>query len=187
MLNEGFCRYARWAGKRIPILFMRDAVIHNHLPPIESLEDILPTAGFICLALYQRYYGEQKIAEIFGRMKMPAERRNGILSSIGLSIKDLSDDGKRKKGFITGRIAKREEPSEFSFVVDRIIRRKAIFTTQAPHSPRSDPMHFFPHRTIIRYFLMSASPVRSLKNSFRDSGQKFRRTSSSHSGTRMVA
>ena len=160
-LNEGFAEYASMGWETNSDMFMRDAVIHNHLPPIESLEGYFAYRGGQSVWRYiSDTYGEQKIAEIFGRMKMLRSVEMGFRSSIGLSIKDLSERWQKKERvYYWPDIAKREEPSEFSFVRLTDHKKEGNFYNTSPAlSPQGDRIAFLSDRDdYFDIFLMSAS------------------------------
>ena len=160
-LNEGFAEYASMGWETNSDMFLRDATIHNHLPPIESLEGYFAYRGGQSVWCYiSDTYGEQKIAEIFGKIKALRSIELGFRSELGLSIKELSERWQKKeKTYYWPDIAKREEPSEFSFLQLTDHKKESNFYNTSPAlSPQGDRIAFLSDRDdYFDIFLMSAS------------------------------
>jgi len=97
-------------------MFLRDATVHNYLPPIDRLGGYFAYRGGQSVWYYiANKYGEQKIAEIFAKIKSTRSIDNGFRSAIGLSVKELSERWqKEQKVYYWPDVAKREEPADFS-------------------------------------------------------------------------
>ena len=160
-LNEGFAEYASMGWETNSDMFLRDATIHNHLPPIESLEGYFAYRGGQSVWCYiSDTYGEQKIAGIFGKIKALRSIELGFRSELGLSITDLSERWQKKeKTYYWPDIAKREEPSEFSFLRLTDHKKEGNFYNTSPAlSPQGDRIAFLSDRDdYFDIFLMSAS------------------------------
>jgi hypothetical protein len=116
-MNEGLAEYAALRWETNSDMFLRDATIHNYLPPIEYLGGYFAYRGGQSVWYYiANKYGEQKIAEILNRVKGTRSIDQGFKSTIGLSVKELSDRWlKEQKVLYWPDIAKREDPEDYAY------------------------------------------------------------------------
>lgn len=115
-LNEGICEYASQRWETNSDMFLRDATVHNYLPDIHNLDGYFAYRGGQSVWYYiATKYGEEKIAEIFSKIKSQRNVDKGFKAAINLSVKELSERWKKEqKVYYWPDVAKREEPADFS-------------------------------------------------------------------------
>lgn len=158
-LNEGLAEYASVGWNVNADMFMRDATVQNYLPPIEYLGGIFAYQGGNSLWNYiAMKYGEQKIGEILNRIKGTRSVEQGFKSTIGLSLKELSDRWqKEQKVMYWPDIAKREEPADFARRLTDHTKDENFYNTSPFISPQGDKIAFISDRNdYFDVFLMSA-------------------------------
>ena len=104
-------------------------------------------------------YGEQKIGEIFNRIKSSRSIDNGFKAAIGLSVKELSDRWqKEEKVLYWPDVAKREEPADFAFKrLTNHTKDGNFYNTSPAISPQGDKVVFISDRDdYFDVYLMSA-------------------------------
>lgn len=158
-LNEGLAEYASVGWNVNADMFIRDATIQNYLPPIEYLYGIFAYQGGNALWNYiATKYGEPKIGEILNRIKGTRSVEQGFKSTIGLSLKELSERWqKEQKMMYWPDIAKREEPVDFSRRLTDHTKDENFYNTSPSISPQGDKIAFISDRNdYFDVFLMSA-------------------------------
>ena len=91
-MNEGIAEYASQQWETDSDMFLRDATDHNNLPPINYLEGYFAYRGGQSVWYYiANKYGEQKIGEIFNRIKTMRSVDRGLKAALGMDMKDLSE------------------------------------------------------------------------------------------------
>jgi Tol biopolymer transport system component len=157
--NEGMAEYAALGWDTNSDMFIRDATIHNYLPPIDYLNGYFAYRGGQSVWYYiASKYGEQKIAEILQRVKSTRSVEQGFKSTIGLSIKELSDRWqKEQKVLYWPDIAKREEPAEYAQRLTNHTKTENFYNTSPAISPQGDKIAFMSDRNdYLDIYLMSA-------------------------------
>lgn len=166
-LNEGLCEYASQKWETNSDMFLRDATIHNYLPPIQNLDGYFAYRGGQSVWYYiANKYGEEKIAEIFSKIKSSRSVEQGFRASLNLSLKELSERWqKEQKVYYWPDVAKREEPAEFAH--KRLTDHKKtdnFYNTSPAISPQGDKVAFISDRDdYFDIFLMSATDGKILK------------------------
>jgi Tol biopolymer transport system component len=159
-MNEGIAEYASLKWDNHSDMFLRDATVHNYLPPIEYLGGYFAYRGGQSVWYYiSNKYGEQKIAEIFNRIKSVRSVENGFKSTIGLSVKELSERWqKEQKVYYWPDVAKREEPADFSYKrLTNHTKDDNFYNTSPAISPQGDKIAFISDRNdYFDVYLMSA-------------------------------
>lgn len=165
-MNEGLAEYAALKWDTNSDMFLRDATIHNYLPPIEYLDGYFAYRGGQSVWHYiATKYGEGKIADIMNRIKGTRNVDQGFRTTIGLSIKELSERWqKEQKVLYWPDIAKREEPSEYARKLTDHTKDENFYNTSPAISPQGDRIAFISDRAdYLDVYLMSATDGEILK------------------------
>jgi Tol biopolymer transport system component len=158
-MNEGFAEYASMKWETNSDMFIRDATIENYLPPIDYLGGYFAYRGGQSVWYYiANKYGEQKISEIMNRMRSTRSVEQGLKSTIGLTLKELSDRWqKEQKVIYWPDIAKREEPADFARRLTDHTKDGSFYNTSPAISPQGDRIAFISDRNdYFDVYLMSA-------------------------------
>lgn len=157
--NEGLSEYAALRWDTNSDMFIRDATIHNYLPPIEYLSGYFAYRGGQSLWYYiANKYGEQKIAEILSRIRSARSVEQGFKATIGLSLEELSERWqKEQKVLYWPDIAKREEPADYARRLTNHRKDGNFYNTSPALSPQGDRIVFISDRNdYFDVYLMSA-------------------------------
>jgi Tol biopolymer transport system component len=159
-MNEGIAEYAALKWDNNSDMFLRDATVHNYLPPIDYLSGYFAYRGGQSVWYYiANKYGEQKIADIFSQIKSARSIEKGFKSAIGLSVKELSERWqKEQKVYYWPDIAKREEPADFSYKrMTNHTKDGNFYNTSPAISPQGDKIAFISDRNdYFDVYIMSA-------------------------------
>ncbi len=158
-MNEGLAEYASLGWDTNSDMFIRDATIQNYLPPIDYLSGYFAYRGGQSVWYYiANKYGEQKIGEIMNRLRGVRNLEQGFKSTIGLSVKELSERWqKEQKVMYWPDIAKREEPVDFARRLTDHTKDGNFYNTSPSISPQGDKIAFISDRNdYFDVFLMSA-------------------------------
>ena len=159
-MNEGIAEYAALKWDNNSDMFLRDATVHDYLPPIDYLSGYFAYRGGQSVWYYiANKYGEQKIADIFSQIKSARSIEKGFKSSIGLSVKELSERWqKEQKVYYWPDIAKREEPVDFSYKrMTNHTKDGNFYNTSPTISPQGDKIAFISDRNdYFDVYIMSA-------------------------------
>ncbi len=158
-MNEGFAEYASMKWETNSDMFIRDATIENYLPPIDYLNGYFAYRGGQSVWYYiATKYGEQKISEIMNRMRSTRSVEQGLKSTIGLSLKELSERWqKEQKVLYWPDIAKREAPADFARRLTDHTKDGDFYNTSPAISPQGDKIAFISDRNdYFDIYLMSA-------------------------------
>ena len=94
--NEGLAEYLALGWDTQSDMYIREAVINDHLPDIDQLSGYFAYRGGQAVWDYvAEQYGEEKIAEILRRLKTARSVDHAFQRSIGLTIDELSAQWKR--------------------------------------------------------------------------------------------
>ena len=158
-MNEGLAEYAAMRWETNSDMFMRDATVNNYLPPIDYLSGYFAYRGGQSVWYYiANKYGEQKIAEIINRIKGSRNIEAGFRSTIGLSIKELSDRWQKEQRVLYyPDVAKREAPEDFARRLTNHTKDGNFYNTSPAISPQGDKIAFLSDRNdYFDIFIMSA-------------------------------
>jgi Tol biopolymer transport system component len=173
-MNEGIAEYAALKWDNNSDMFLRDATVHNYLPPIDYLGGYFAYRGGQSVWYYiANKYGEQKIADIFSQIKSARSIERGFKATIGMSVKDLSERWqKEQKVYYWPDVAKREEPADFSYKrMTNHTKDGNFYNTSPAISPQGDKIAFISDRNdYFDVYLMSALDGEIIKKIV--SGQK---------------
>jgi len=157
--NEGLAEYAALRWETNSDMFIRDATIHNYLPPIEYLGGYFAYRGGQSVFYYiASKYGEQKIGEILNRVRSTRNLEQGFKSTIGLTLKELSERWqKEQKVLYWPDIAKREEPTDYARRLTNHTKDGNFYNTSPAISPQGDRIAFISDRNdYFDVYVMSA-------------------------------
>lgn len=158
-LLEGLAEYEALKWDINSDMFIRDAVIHQNLPPIEYLTGYYAYRGGQAVWNYiSNKYGEQKIGEILNRIKATRSVEQGFKSTIGLGVKELSQKWEKElRVQYWPDVAKREEPADFSRQLTNHEKDGSFYNTSPAISPQGDRIAFISNRDdYFDVFIMSA-------------------------------
>lgn len=146
--NEGLAEYEALKWDTDSDMFLRDATIHENLPPIEYLGGYFAYRGGQSVWYYiVNKYGEQKISEILSRIKGSRNVEQGFKSAIGLGIEDLNERWQKEmKVTYWPDIAKREEPTEYAQRLTHNKKEGGFYNTSPAISPQGDRIAFISNR-----------------------------------------
>jgi Tol biopolymer transport system component len=158
-MNEGFAEYASMKWETNSDMFIRDATIQNYLPPIDYLNGYFAYRGGQSVWYYiANKYGEQKIGEIMNRLRSTRSVEQGLKSTVGLTLKELSERWqKEQKVIYWPDIARREEPADFARRLTDHTKDGNFYNTSPAISPQGDKIAFISDRNdYFDVYLMSA-------------------------------
>ena len=146
--NEGLAEYEALKWDTDSDMFLRDATVHEYLPPVNQLNGYFAYRGGQSLWWYiASKYGDQKIGEILNRIKSTRSVEAGFRGSIGLGIEELSDRWiKEQKVLYWPDIAKREEPADYAHRLTDHRKDGSFYNTSPAISPQGDKIAFISNR-----------------------------------------
>lgn len=147
--NEGLAEYEALKWDTDSDMFLRDATVHEYLPPLNQLNGYFAYRGGQSLWWYiERKYGEQKIGDILNRIKSTRSVEAGFKGAIGLGLEDLSDRWQKdQKVMYWPDIAKREEPADYSRRLTDHRKSGSFYYGISPAiSPQGDKIAFLSNR-----------------------------------------
>ena len=158
--NEGLAEYEALRWDTDSDMFLRDATVHEYLPPLNQLSGYFAYRGGQSLWWYiERKYGEQKIGDILNRIKSTRSVEAGFKGAIGLGLEDLSDRWQKdQKVMYWPDIAKREEPADYAHRLTDHKKSGAIYNGISPAiTPQGDKIAFLSNRDdYFDVFIMNA-------------------------------
>ncbi len=159
-MNEGLAEYSSLKWDNNSDMFLRDATVHNYLPPISHLNGYFAYRGGQSVLHYiANKYGEQKISDIFHSIKKARSVEKGFKSAIGMTLKELSERWQKKqKVYYWPDVAKREEPADFSYKrLTNHIKDDNFYNSSPAISPQGDKIAFISDRDdYFDVYIMSA-------------------------------
>ena len=146
--NEGLAEYEALQWDTDSDMFMRDATIHEYLPPIQRLSGYFAYRGGQSVWWYiANKYGEQKIGEILSRVKGTRSVEMGFRSALGIDTRELSERWvKEQKVTYWPDIAKREDPSDYARRFTDHTKIGNFYNTSPVISPQGDKIAFISDR-----------------------------------------
>lgn len=157
--NEGLAEYEALRWDTDSDMFLRDATVHEYLPPIQQLNGYFAYRGGQSVFHYiARKYGEQKIGELLNRIKSTRSIEAGFRGSIGLSVEELSERWQRdQKVTYWPDIAKREDPGDYARRLTEHKKDGSFYNTSPAISPQGDRVAFISNKyDYFDVFVMSA-------------------------------
>jgi Tol biopolymer transport system component len=146
--NEGLAEYEALKWDTNSDMFLRDATIHNYLPPINQLDGYFAYRGGQSVWNYiATKYGDQKIGEILTRIKGTRSVDGGFRAALGLSVSELNERWqKEQKVLYWPDIAKREEPADYARRLTDHRKDGGFYNTSPSISPQGDKIAFISNR-----------------------------------------
>ncbi len=164
--NEGMAEYQSLGWDINTDMFIRDAIINNYLPNIQSLDGYVAYRGGESIFNYiASKYGKEKIGELVNKIKGTGSLEEGFKSSIGLSLKEFNDRWKKylKKVYYPD-IALRKDPDEFSKRLTNPEEGGGFYNTSPAISPQGDKIAFISNRNYyFDVFIMNAIDGKIIK------------------------
>ena len=158
--NEGLAEYEALRWDTDSDMFLRDATVHEYLPPLNQLSGYFAYRGGQSLWWYiERKYGEQKIGDVLNRIKSTRSVEAGFKGAIGLGLEDLSDRWQKdQKVMYWPDIAKREEPADYARRLTDHKKSGAFYYGISPAiTPQGDKIAFLSNRDdYFDVFIMNA-------------------------------
>jgi Tol biopolymer transport system component len=158
--NEGLAEYEALTWDTDSDMFLRDATVHEYLPPINQLYGYFAYRGGQSLWWYvANKYGEQKIGEILNRIKSTRSIEAGFRGSIGLGLEELNERWQKEmKVTYWPDIAKREEPADYARRLTDNKKDGGFYNTSPAISPQGDKIAFITNRNeYFEVYVMSAT------------------------------
>lgn len=156
--NEGIAEYEAQRWETNSDMFLRDATIHEYLPPINRLGGYFAYRGGQSVWWYiANKYGHQKIADILNRVKSTRSVEAGFRGAIGLGLEELNERWQKEmKVTYWPDIAKREEPSDYARRLTDHRKDGNFYNTSPAISPQGDKLAFISDRQdYLDVFLMN--------------------------------
>ncbi|HTO94247.1 MAG TPA: biopolymer transporter Tol, partial [Bacteroidota bacterium] len=158
--NEGLAEYESLKWDTDSDMFLRDATVHEYLPPINRLDGYFAYRGGQALWWYiAGKYGDQKIGEILNRIKSTRSVEAGFRGSLGLTLEELNERWtKEMKVIYWPDIAKREEPQDYARRLTDTRKDGSFYNTSPAISPQGDKVAFISNRNeYFDVFIMNAT------------------------------
>jgi Tol biopolymer transport system component len=158
--NEGLAEFESLRWDTDSDMFLRDATVHEYLPPIDRLYGYFAYRGGQSLWWYiAGKYGDQKVGEILNRIKSTRSVDAGFRGSLGLSLEELSERWQKEmKVIYWPDIAKREEPADYSKALTDTRKDGSFYNTSPAISPQGDRIAFISNRNeFFDVFIMNAA------------------------------
>ncbi|MCC6396363.1 MAG: PD40 domain-containing protein [Bacteroidetes bacterium] len=157
--SEGLAEFEALRWDTDSDMFLRDATVHEYLPPIKQLYGYFAYRGGQSVFYYiANKYGEQKIGELLNKIKSTRSVETGLRNSIGLSLEELSERWeKEQKVMYWPDIAKREDPTDFARRLTEHRKEGGFYNTSPAISPQGDKIAFISNRhDFFDVFVMNA-------------------------------
>ncbi|HUN65867.1 MAG TPA: BamA/TamA family outer membrane protein [Bacteroidota bacterium] len=142
--NEGLAEYESLHWDTNSDMFLRDAALHEYLPPINRLDGYFAYRGGQSVWNYiATKYGEQKISEILMRIRSSHNVDQGFRAAIGLNVEELSERWqKEQKVLYWPDIAKRTEAEDYAKRLTDHRKDGSFYNTSPALSPAGDRLAF---------------------------------------------
>lgn len=164
--HEGMAEYQSLGWDTNTDMFIRDAIINQYLPDIQSLGGYTAyRAGQSVFYYISQKYGREKIGEIVNKTKGLNSFEEALKASIGLNSEELNDRWKKelKKAYWPD-IAIREDPDQFAKRLTDHKKDGGFYNTSPAISPQGDKIAFISNRNFyFEVFIMSAHDGKVIK------------------------
>jgi len=157
--NEGLAEYEAMHWETNSDMYLRDATIHENLPPLNYLDGYAAYRGGQSFWYYiATKYGDQKIGEILMRIKSMRGVDQGFRSAVGLNLEELSDRWQKEmKVLYWPDISKREDPADYATRLTDHSKDGGFYNTSPTISPQGDRIAFITNRDdYFDVFIMNA-------------------------------
>lgn len=157
--NEGLSEYEAQRWETDSDMFLRDATVHEYLPPINRLTGYFAYRGGQSIWWYiANKYGQQKIGDILNRIKSTRSVEAGFRGAIGLGLEELNERWQKEmKVTYWPDIARREEPADYARKLTDHKKDGNFYNTSPAISPQGDRIAFISDRNdYFDVFVMSS-------------------------------
>jgi hypothetical protein len=164
--SEGLAEFEALRWDTDSDMFLRDATVHEYLPPIHQLYGYFAYRGGQSVWYYiSRKYGDQKIGEMLNKIKSSRSLEAGLRQSIGLSVEELSERWEKdQKVTYWPDIAKREDPTDYARRLTEHKKEGGFYNTSPAISPQGDRVAFISNRAdFFDVFVMNAVDGKDLE------------------------
>jgi Tol biopolymer transport system component len=146
--SEGLAEYEALKWDTNSDMFIRDATIHQNLPPIEYLNGYYAYRGGQAVWNYiATKYGERKVGDILNHVRGMRSVEQGFRSAIGLGIDELNERWQKEmKAIYWPDISKLKEPKEYAQQLTDHKKDGSFYNTSPTLSPRGDKIAFISNR-----------------------------------------
>jgi Tol biopolymer transport system component len=145
--EEGLAEYLALGWDTQTDMYIRDAIIHNYLPPLYQLGGYFAYRGGQSFWNFiEEEYGRSKITEILQRLRQTRSVQQAIVQSTGLNLEELSNrwkDSLQRRYF--PEVAERQRLDQ---VASRVTERGRFgsYSTSPTISPQGDRIAFISNR-----------------------------------------
>jgi Tol biopolymer transport system component len=157
--SEGLAEYEALKWDTNSDMFIRDATIHQNLPPIDYLGGYYAYRGGQAVWNYiGTKYGEEKIGDILNRVKGMRSVDQGFRAAIGLNVEELNERWQKEmKEIYWPDISKLKDPKDYAQQLTDHKKDGSFYNTSPTLSPRGDKIAFISNRDdFFDVFLMNA-------------------------------
>lgn len=158
-LIEGLAEYESRGWDTESDMYMRDAALNGYVPPVENLYGFMAYKGGQSVLYYlSEKYGNEKIGELLGKIKVTKSVEKGFKQSIGIDEKDLTEKWHMYlKREYWPDIADRKEPREIAKRLTDHTKDNNFVNSGPALSPKGDKIAFLSDRSdYFDIYLMSA-------------------------------
>ena len=165
-LVEGLAEYESRGWDIESDMFMRDATLNGYVPPVPFLYGFLAYKGGQSVLQYiAERYGDEKIGELLGKIKINKNMDRALKKSIGIDMEELTERWHRYlKRKYWPDIANRKEPREIAKALTDHRKDRSFVNTSPAMSNRGDKIAFLSDKEdYFDIYLASAIDGRILK------------------------
>ncbi|HET6568045.1 MAG TPA: BamA/TamA family outer membrane protein, partial [Rhodothermales bacterium] len=140
--NEGLAEYAALGWDTQSDMYVREAVLEDHLPPIKFLDGYFAYRGGQSVWDYvAEQYGQEKIAEILQRVRVTRNVESSFQRATGLTLDELSDRWHQTlKEIYYPEVAARQSLDDVAKAV--VTRENGYLNTSPALSPKGDKLAY---------------------------------------------
>lgn len=163
--NEGLAEYAALGWDANSDMYVREAILNNHLDPIPYLTGYFAYRGGQSVWDYiAEQYGREKIAEILQRVRLTRSVEAGIRQATGLSLRELSERWhKALREIYYPELTAREALEDIGRPL-LTVRNAGYYNTSPALSPQGDRIAFITTRNgLFDVYLASAHDGKILR------------------------
>ena len=156
--NEGLAEYAAQGWDTESDMYVREAILGNHLAPIRYLGGYFAYRGGQSVWDYiAEQYGTEKIGEILQRVRLTRSVEGSFLRATGLSIDDLSERWQQSlREIYFPEVAARESIDNIARAI--VTRSHGYYNTSPVLSPNGDKVAFITSTSgLFDIYLVSAN------------------------------
>ncbi len=158
-LIEGLAEYESRGWDTESDMYLRDAALNGYVPNVDMLYGFMAYKGGQSVLNYlAEKYGNEKIGELLGKVKVTKSMEKGLKESIGMDTKELT---KKWHMYLKREywpdIADRKEPEEFAKRLTDHYKDRNFINSGPALSPKGDKIAFLSDRSdYFDIYLMSA-------------------------------